>query len=321
MDISGIEFLKQEGLDKVSNKTFINQENLTYLLDKDFANLHQTKAIGFIQILEREYPIDLSELRSEYLDYIRVHKPKEQYLIIDEYYEDESDSNIKKYLPYALLLLGLGFALYMFTSSSSEDFVYQSDLNVVKNSTISQKAEENLLLLAENNMTQKEGLSDILSESKDNNISEEVAKEKELDIDLDQAVEKLFPLTGVVDTNQSDTNDSNSENVVDVDAIIGADSNSDSLSNSQIYLRPNKKIWIGIFYLDTKKSKNLLVKEELKLDMKRDQLILTGHSNFKLFDNDNEIKVKSRNKIRFILHDGKLQEINKIEYNRYKKGE
>jgi hypothetical protein len=319
MDISGIEFLKQEGLDKVSNKTFINQENLTYLLDKDFENLHQTKAIGFIQILEREYPIDLSELRSEYLDYIRVHKPKEQYLIIDEYYEDESDSNIKKYLPYALLLLGLGFALYMFSSSSSEDFVYQSDLNVVKNSTISQKAEENLLILAESNLTDENNLSGVVLDTSDKNFSVEVAKE--IDSDLDQAVEQLFPLAGVADSNQSDTNDTNSENVVDVDAIIGADSNSDSLSDSQIYLRPNQKIWVGIFYLDTKKRKNLLVKDELKLDMKRDQLILTGHSNFKLFDNDSRIKVKSKNRIRFILQDGKLQEINKIEYNRYKKGE
>jgi hypothetical protein len=319
MDISGIEFLKQEGLDKVSNKTFINQENLTYLLDKDFENLHQTKAIGFIQILEREYPIDLSELRSEYLDYIRVHKPKEQYLIIDEYYEDESDSNIKKYLPYALLLLGLGFALYMFSSSSSEDFVYQSDLNVVKNSTISQKAEENLLILAESNLTDENNLSGLVLDTSDKNFSVEVAKE--IDSDLDQAVEQLFPLAGVADSNQSDTNDTNSENIVDVDAIIGADSNSDSLSDSQIYLRPNQKIWVGIFYLDTKKRKNLLVKDELKLDMKRDQLILTGHSNFKLFDNDSRIKVKSKNRIRFILQDGKLQEINKIEYNRYKKGE
>ena len=39
MDIDGIEFLKQEGLDKVSNKTFINQENLTYLLNKEFEEL------------------------------------------------------------------------------------------------------------------------------------------------------------------------------------------------------------------------------------------------------------------------------------------
>ncbi len=323
MDIDGIEFLKQEGLDKVSNKTFINQENLTYLLDKDFEKLHQTKAIGFIQILEREYPVDLSELRSEYLNYIRLNKPKDKYLVVDEYYDDESNSNIKKYLPYALLLLGLVFALYMFFSSSSNDFVYQSDLNVVKNSTISQKAKENLLILDENNTTDKESPLDIsLDSSKDKNKTIEEAKEKEVDIDLDQAVEQLFPLAGVdEDLNKSDNNDTNSENIVDVDAIIGANSNSDALVDSQIYLRPNQKIWIGIFYLDTKKRKDFLVKDELKFDMKRDQLILTGHSNFKLFDNDKRIKLKSKNRIRFIIHDGKLQEISKIEYNRYKKGE
>ncbi len=323
MDIDGIEFLKQEGLDKVSNKTFINQENLTYLLDKDFEKLHQTKAIGFIQILEREYPVDLSELRSEYLNYIRLNKPKDKYLVVDEYYDDESNSNIKKYLPYALLLLGLVFALYMFFSSSSNDFVYQSDLNVVKNSTISQKAKENLLILDENNATDKESPLDIsLDSSKDKNKTIEEAKEKEVDIDLDQAVEQLFPLAGVdEDLNKSDNNDTNSENIVDVDAIIGANSNSDALVDSQIYLRPNQKIWVGVFYLDTKKRKDFLVKDELKFDMKRDQLILTGHSNFKLFDNDKRIKLKSKNRIRFIIHDGKLQEISKIEYNRYKKGE
>ncbi len=326
MDIDGIEFLKQEGLDKVSNKTFINQENLTYLLDKDFEKLHQTKAIGFIQILEREYPVDLSELRSEYLAYIRNNKPKDQYLIIDEYYDDdESEFNIKKYLPYILLLLGLAFGIYMFSSTSSEDFVYQSDLNVVKNSTISQKAKENLLKLSENNITSKEqkgsSLENIL-DSKDNNITLQEAKEEALDIDLDHAVETLFPDAKTTESNKSDDTTNSSDVLdVDVDSIIGVNTENKSATNSQIYLRPRQKVWIGIFYLDTKKRKDLLVKEELKLDMKRDQLLLTGHSNFKLFDNDKEIKVKSRHSVRFILHNGKLEEISKIEYNRYKKGE
>lgn len=322
MDIDGIEFLKQEGLDKVSNKTFINQENLTYLLDKDFEKLHQTKAIGFIQILEREYPVDLSDLRAEYLAYIRVNKPKDQYLIIDEYYEDESDFNIKKYLPYFLILLGLGFGFYMLSSTTSEDFVYQSDLNVVKNSTISQKAEENLLSLAENNITletQKESSLGLSLVSQEANISAEVAKEQALDIDLNQAVEKLFPSALVQDINQSGEDFNGTSNIVDVDAIIGVDK--ESLSDSQIYIRPRQKVWIGLFFLDTKKRKDLLVKEELKLDMSRDQLLLTGHSNFKLFDNDEKVEFKAKNIARFILHGRKLEEINKSEYNRYKKGE
>ncbi len=324
MDIDGIEFLKQEGLDKVSNKTFINQENLTYLLDKDFEKLNQTKAIGFIQILEREYPVDLSDLRSEYLAYIRVNKPKDQYLIIDEY-DDESEFDRKKYLPYLLLLLALGLGWYMFSSTSSEDFVYQSDLNVVKNSTVSQKAKENLSLFPENNMTnkiEKDSLLELSLDSEDKNLSAQIAKERALDLDLNNAVEELFP-SASSDINQS-SNDLNNSNVVDVDSIIGVDvedAGSKSSSNSQIYIRPRQKVWIGLFYLDNKKRKDLLVKEELKLDMSRDQLILTGHSNFRVFNNDEKIKVKSRNSVRFILHDGKLEEISKIEYNRYKKGE
>jgi hypothetical protein len=66
---TGIEKLKDIGLKTVSNKTFINLENLTYLLDKDFEKLHKTKALGFIQILERDFDVDLAELKDDYLDF------------------------------------------------------------------------------------------------------------------------------------------------------------------------------------------------------------------------------------------------------------
>jgi len=61
-----IKKLKEIGFKEISNRTFINKENLEHLLNREFEKLHKTKALGFIQILEREFGVDLGGLKNEY---------------------------------------------------------------------------------------------------------------------------------------------------------------------------------------------------------------------------------------------------------------
>ncbi len=208
---TGIEKLKDIGLKKVSNKTFINLENLTYLLDKDFKKLHKTKALGFIQILERDFDVDLRELRAEYLTYLNGGKsPKKEHHIKEElasHSEEvakkqttshskkeglksskESESSIK-IGPYILLLLAGLLGYYLFSSATDDESDLDiKDINIIqKDSTIQQEKES----LIENAIKQEEQKAS----TQDNT---EVVDEE--DIDLNRAVNEMLK---VVDANDS----------------------------------------------------------------------------------------------------------------------
>jgi len=67
---AGVEFLKNIGIKEVSNRTFIHEAELEKFLNSEFDGINKTKAMGFIQILEREYNIDLGDLKSRYILYL-----------------------------------------------------------------------------------------------------------------------------------------------------------------------------------------------------------------------------------------------------------
>ena len=146
-----IEWLKVVGLRNVSNKTFINQEDLEAFLDEDFSHINKVRAMGFIQILEREYPVKLEELRQKYLQYHAQHKSDEkQQLFVHAKNQDEFAW--KRYVPWlaGLLLVG-GIVWYLSARSSQENLstveAEQKAIVADANSDILEKAKTNLKAL------------------------------------------------------------------------------------------------------------------------------------------------------------------------------
>lgn len=333
----GISRLKKIGLKEVSNKTFINLDNLTALLDKDFEKLNKTKALGFIQILQREFDVDLNELKNEYLQFNNSQiKPKENYQKLAPIDEDEEKP--KKFLSYLLLgLAGLAAAYFLFSNNGKSESVSSLDLNVVKNDVVTEEAKESLLALDE-------------AYEKETNESEE--------IDLNKVVQEMFKN---VEDNESDTSDDNETNVtllvdanesavitpaieenITLDAspietalntkviekpattvekltITQKPKKSVEVKNENkggLYIQPVQKAWVGVIFLDSMKKKDFLIRRTLQLDANKDQIILVGHKNFKIFNKQLELGFKSRQKVMFLYKDGELREITKREYRR-----
>jgi hypothetical protein len=353
----GIAYLKELGLKEVSDKTFINQDNLATLLEKDFENINKTKALGFIQILQREFNVDLSELKKEYLQFNHSHK-KEQVAIEQEdvveriapplsLHEEEKPKKILMYILMGVATL-LG-AYYLFSTKSEIPPVVPMDLNVVKNEVVTKEAKESLLALDE-------------------------AYEKEVnesdDMDLNKVVEEMFKNSDInesdIDTENNQTDDTNKSNAVieeknesvmqsalntpakeeevsladieeePVPKIIPVIETKKSVwkerqeskkktlpkkvENSQqegLYIEPIQKAWVGVIYLDTMKKKDYLIRNRLKLDASKDQIILVGHKNFKIFNHKLEQGFKSKKMVRFLYRDGELTELSKREYLDY----
>jgi len=65
----GFAKLKDIGAQKIHETTHIARLHVQALLDENFENLNSIQFLGFISILEREYGIDLSELKNNGLTY------------------------------------------------------------------------------------------------------------------------------------------------------------------------------------------------------------------------------------------------------------
>jgi hypothetical protein len=337
----GIELLKEIGLKEVSNKTFINLENLTALIEKDFKKLNRTKALGFIQILQREFQVDLQDLKEESIEfYNRRRKPKEaptKVAMIDR----DDEEKPKKILTYILLAIAAGVGAYLlFAGDSDPKQVDTMDLNVVKNEVITQEAKESLLALDERY-------------EKEINDSE--------DVDLNRVVEEMFKYSDSNEsrlalaiegneTNQSSSVDTNTtflpakEEKIEIEknSTLIKESNKEKVevqkvdkplvvnkpkevqkplkkevknsNKSGLYITPIQKAWVGVIFLDSMKKKDFLIRKTLKLDASKDQIILVGHKNFKIFNKRLEQGFKSKKMVRFLYKDGELREISKKEY-------
>ena len=68
------DLVKDYSLTTISQKTNIPIEVLEKLLNKEWESLQATKAKGFIAIIEREFGVDLSELKEEANEYYSSHK-------------------------------------------------------------------------------------------------------------------------------------------------------------------------------------------------------------------------------------------------------
>jgi len=141
-----VAYLKEIGLKKVSNKTFINEADLAAFLEGDFTNINKTRALGFIQILEREYPVKLDELKKAYLSQYQQNKKEKTEVVVQS--KVEEDISWKKYIVWGVpvLLLVLG-GWYFATRDNSALSTLESEQNAVStdiNTDVVTEAEKNL---------------------------------------------------------------------------------------------------------------------------------------------------------------------------------
>jgi len=76
MKCTTFEDLQTLGTEKIHERTHISRDKLELLLTKSYAEIGRVKFMGFMSILEREYGIDLSDIKEEYTEFRRNHEEK-----------------------------------------------------------------------------------------------------------------------------------------------------------------------------------------------------------------------------------------------------
>ena len=156
-----VAYLKAIGLRRVSNKTFINETDLAAFLEEDFSNINKTKALGFIQILEREYPVQLQELRQSYLHYYQQHKrEQEEKTELFPHAKNDPDIAWRKYLVWLAAALVAGGLIWYLVAGRDDDLsTLESDEHAVAhdlNSDVVEEAAKKLGALDANKSVQAE---------------------------------------------------------------------------------------------------------------------------------------------------------------------
>ncbi|MBD3810047.1 MAG: hypothetical protein IE884_05995, partial [Sulfuricurvum sp.] len=111
MKINTFEDLLELGTEKIHEQTHISRDKIELVMTKSFAEIGKVQFMGYISILEREYSIDLSDLRQEYTEFCDTHstlmEPKQSVIL-----QATSDSKTKWTIVGVvgiLLLMGVGY--------------------------------------------------------------------------------------------------------------------------------------------------------------------------------------------------------------------
>lgn len=71
--ITTFEDLQELGCSSIHENTHIARSKVDQILNKSFADMNRVQFMGFISILEREYHLNLDDLRAEYDEYVDFH--------------------------------------------------------------------------------------------------------------------------------------------------------------------------------------------------------------------------------------------------------
>ena len=110
------EIIEENTLPTISKKTRISVQNLEALLKRDWGRLKKVQALGFLSILEREYHLDLSDMRADCRAYYETHGEEEaQGPVITPIPEPQRRGPSKGLLSLVVLLAVLGASVYLYS--------------------------------------------------------------------------------------------------------------------------------------------------------------------------------------------------------------
>jgi len=283
----GLERLKEIGAQKIHEKTHISREHVQAILHESFDSLNKIHFIGFISILEREYNVDLSELKAKGLAYFRDLNNKPRYINNTVFAQGKKKKNhTTLYVIVALLLLG-GFAYFkMLPAMDESNESKQIDNTLIENA---QKSIESVVEIDVQDANETE------EKDVENNASNTLLKE-------DEQAE-----TSQVEEEKTNT----SKNEVQK-------SEAQERAKSLIII-PKAKVWMGYIDLKTDLKSQKSFEDELSLDANKDWLFLFGHGNVSVEVHGVLKEFSSRKNVRFKYVDGNFSEVSAEEFTKLSK--
>ncbi|MCI6695121.1 MAG: helix-turn-helix domain-containing protein [Campylobacter sp.] len=277
---------------EVERQTKIPLEYLEAIYAKNYDFLKDTNLKAYLRILSREFNIDLDGYLEDFENYCAENSSDDSKIQVNPrltgYVAKESKSSFA-WLVLVLILLGVGVWGFKFIkdldfnwSDLKPDFGSKSEVNV---------SEENIAIIKPN--------ADVI----ENIVVDEV---------LDQNTSKEEIL--VVDENAT-TEQNLAEKQIQKEEVQVKEATA-----NVIKIIPVTKVWIGIKNLNDMSKRSLSTSEAYELNTTGNRLILTGNGMLDLVNGDNNKSYRTRNALRFHIHDGIIEEIDYAKYVKLNKG-
>lgn len=304
---SGIDKLKKIGVQKIHENTHISRAHIEAIFQENFEDMHNSVQLnGFLSILERDYGIDLSDLRLKVKDhfehvskYAQIQASTTNLFLVD---------NRKKKLTFFYIALGVVvFILFAYLSTNIvEDELAIKDENVkvettTQNNNLPSLVEENLTTVDENsttldhNETEVEEIVEVIQEKPEEKIKEPVQEKAQ-----EKAQETLKEETKEV-----------AQKKVSLES---------EAKGSALKITPKSKVWIGYIDLSTGKKYQTVSSDELVLDSAKGWLLSFGHGNLDIEANGKLNKYQTVKNLRFIYKNGELKELSVDEFKELNSG-
>ncbi|RDU63136.1 hypothetical protein [Helicobacter sp. MIT 14-3879] len=309
-----IDELKSIGIDKISTRTRITQDKIKNIVECEFNSFDNTRAKGFIQIIQREFNIDMSEWTSAYEEYHKQNELKQ-----DEIKEDSSQDNInnkisipidssKKDTLYPKLVILLFILILLFV------------LYFAYNNFLLSKAKK--ISPATNNLDNKEVFYENKEYSDDNSTLENnstivdnnsnLVNNDEIENEIENTLQKEDNLMD--NANKDDKEETSNDNLNIAESNI--------INTNEITIIPKEPLWIGVIDLQTYKKKQISTSDKYTIKLDENKIIRTGHSYFDLKGNNiSKQYIGGDNKYFLYTDQSGFKEISKQEFLELNRGE
>lgn len=138
---SGFEKLKEIGAQKIHEQTHISKHHVQAILHETFDDINKIHFLGFITILEREYGVDLSDLKQKGLEYYK----DMNFTTMQEtklFMASKKAKNLKT-IYFLLAVVVFIFGVYEISQSKSFEVVNQIDNSAIEDAKNSIESESN----------------------------------------------------------------------------------------------------------------------------------------------------------------------------------
>lgn len=282
--------LEKIGIEEIAQKTHIGESYLKMITQKDFEGLLNKNATAYTKIIEREYGLDFSEWMSEFNEFKAQNLPNSTKMVEINLEKNIYKKDSKKAESVVLILLAIllligsvfYFKLYKFLDIFADDnkSVEYSKAKIVE------EVEDNLV---------KVGVS--VPKFDENNSLVGVTE------DNNTALNALDKSILSQDKNISDINITKPSITVEMNATIV----------------PQNLLWLNITELSPRKERGFATSKNIDINLSKEQLISTGHSNFTIKNGEEIMKFDGKDKVRLHIKDGNITQITKEIYEKLKK--
>ena len=187
----GLEQLKSLGAQKIHEDTHIALRHVQSMLYESFEGMQKIQFLGFVSILEREYKVDLDELKEHANEFFATQND----VVIEQRAtygdkEDSKKSDLKKVV-FALVLVGVAVGVFMFKPFLQTESLTKIDAQ----EEIQESAEQNNSFLVDYNTTYVDS-SEVATVEQNNTEAKVETKPKEEPKPLVHSLE-IIPTTKV----------------------------------------------------------------------------------------------------------------------------